>query len=144
MEFYSLYLLLRCAKEFGHGKIKSMGFSDTEHLICTFLLGHDYTSQDDVADTLKLDKTTVAKALLSLEKKGFVKRTVNSQNRRKYALTLTKSGRDNIADIVDVYDAWFREVSACLTPQEQLEFQGYCDRLLAAAEKANKEINEIG
>jgi DNA-binding MarR family transcriptional regulator len=144
VQFHSLYLLLRCAKEFGHGKIKSMGFSDTEHLICTFLLGHDHASQDDVADALKLDKTTVAKALLSLEKRGFVERAVNSQNRRKYALTLTNSGRDSISDIVDVYDAWFREVSACLTHQEQLQFEEYCGRLLTVAEKLNKESNEIG
>lgn len=139
MEFHSMYLLLRCAKEFGHGKIKSMGFSDTEHLICTFLLGHDCTSQDDVADTLKLDKTTVAKALSSLERKGFVERTVNRKNRRKYVLALTQGGRDSISDIVDVYESWFREVGACLTPNEQMQFQDYCNRLLIAAEKMNKE-----
>jgi DNA-binding MarR family transcriptional regulator len=141
MRFDNLYLLLRYAKAFGHSQIRGMGVTDTEHLICTFLLGHCDASQDNVADALKLDKTTVARALLSLEKKGYVKRCVNAANRRKYVLALTPSGRENIADIVDVYDAWLEKVSSCLGAREQAQFEESCTKLLTAAEALNKEIN---
>src|SRR5690606_3806671 len=115
MRFHNLYLLLRNGKEYCHSHIKNIGLSDTEHMICTFLLGHCGGSQDDVAEALKLDKTTVARALLSLEKKGYVERSINSDNRRKYILTLTKKGKESISEIADIYDVWLSKVLSCLS-----------------------------
>jgi DNA-binding MarR family transcriptional regulator len=135
-----LYLLLRYAKEFCHSQIKNIGVSDTEHLICTFLLGHYGGSQDDVAEALKLEKATVARALLSLEKKGYVERSINSDNRRKYILTLTQFGKESIAEVSDIYDVWLQKISSCLTEQEQKQFDEYCKRLLIVSEELCKEI----
>ncbi|NLK75625.1 MAG: MarR family transcriptional regulator [Clostridiales bacterium] len=140
MRFHNLYLLLRNGKEFCHSHIKNIGISDTEHIICTYLLGHCGGSQDDVAEALKLDKTTVARALLSLEKKGYVERSINSNNRRKYILTLTQKGKENISDIADIYDVWLRKISSCLTEEEQKNFDEYCKRLLIKSEELCKEI----
>lgn len=140
MRFHNLYLLLRNAKEFCHSQIKTIGLSDTEHMICTFLMGHCGGSQDDVAEALKLEKATVARALLSLEKKGYVVRSINRDNRRKYILTLTQFGKESIADVADIYDVWFHKISSCLSEQELKQFDEYCKRLLLASEDLNKEI----
>lgn len=140
MRFHNLYLLFRNAKEYCHSQIKNIGVSDTEHLICTFLLGHYGGSQDDVADALKLEKATVARALSSLEKKGFVERSINSGNRRKYILTLTQSGKDSISEVADIYDVWLSKISSCLTEQEQKQFDEYCNRMLTASEELYEEI----
>lgn len=140
MQFHNLYILLRYAKEFCHNQIKNIGVSDTEHMICIFLLGHCGGSQDDVAEALKLEKATVARALLSLEKKGYVERSVNLNNRRKYTLTLTQSGRESIANVADIYDVWFDKISSCLTEQEQKQFDEYCKRMLLVSEELCKEI----
>lgn len=140
MRFHNLYLLLRNAKEFCHSQIKNIGVSDTEHMICTFLLGHCGGSQDDVAEALKLEKATVARALSSLEKKGYVERSINSDNRRKYILTLTQLGKESIAEVADIYDVWLHKISSCLTEQEQKQFDEYCKRLLIVSEELCKEI----
>jgi DNA-binding MarR family transcriptional regulator len=139
MRFHNLYLLLRNSKEFCHSHIKEIGLSDTEHMICTFLLGHCGGSQDDVAEALKLDKTTVARAVSSLERKGYVERSINSDNRRKYILTLTQKGKESISVIADIYDVWLHKISSCLTEQEQKNFDEYCKRLLIKSEELNKE-----
>lgn len=141
IKFQNLHLLHRYAKEYGHSQIKRIGMSDTEHMICTYLLGHIEASQDDVAEALKFDKTTVAHALSSLEKKGYVERSINSVNRRKYILTLTQAGKESIAEIADIYDVWIRKISSCLTVEEQQQFDEYCKRLLTASEELYKEIN---
>lgn len=140
MRFHNLYLLLRNAKEFCNIHIKIVGLSATEHMICTFLLGHYGGSQDDVAEALKIEKATVARALSSLEKKGYVERSVNSDNRRKYILTLTQTGKESIAEVADIYDVWLHKISSCLTEQEQKQFDEYCNRLLIASEELYKEI----
>lgn len=144
MQFHDLYLLLRNAREFCHEQIKKIGVSDTEHMICSFLLGHCGGSQDDVSEALKLDKATVARALLSLENKGYVERSINPGNRRKYILTLTQLGRDSIAEVSDIYDIWLQKISSCLSEQEQKQFDEYCKRLLIASDELSKENEQNG
>ena len=83
MNFNHLNLLLRYAKEYGHSRIREIGVTDTEHLICAFIYGHSNSSQDDVAAALKLDKTTVARAINTLDLKGYIDRKPKPLNRRK-------------------------------------------------------------
>lgn len=138
MDFHNLSLLTKYAREYGHSKIRIVGMSDTEHTICTFLFGHDGMSQDDVCEALRLDKATVARALMTLEEKGFVNRVPNVENRRKNLLSITAEGKRSIADVVHIYDEWFAQISACLSPEEQQYFDEYCGRLLAAARKISE------
>ena len=133
MDFTHLNLLLKYAKEYGHQRIRVLGMSDTEHTICTFLFGHPEVSQDDVAQNLRLDRTTVARALQTLESKGYVARRPNEENRRKNVLSLTSSGKRSISEVVDLYDQWLSEISACLTQAEQEQFDQSCIRMLSAA-----------
>ncbi len=139
MDFYKLNLLTKYAREYGHNKIRIVGMSDTEHTICTFLFAHDGVSQDDVCDALRLDKATVARALLTLEEKSFVSRTQNPNNRRKNLLSITEEGKKSIADVVHIYDEWFAHISDCLSAEEQRRFDDYCGRLLDNAREINNE-----
>lgn len=142
MNFNHLNLLFKYAKEYGHEKIRVLGMSDTGHTICTFLFGHTDVSQDDVAQALRLDRTTVARALLTLENKGFVRRRPNPENRRKNLLSLTDAGRENIAAVVGLYDRWLAKISGCLSDSEQKQFDEFCTRLLAAAKAASAETDD--
>lgn len=73
MDYQKLNLLFRFNKDFSHEKIRMQDLSDTECMICSFISSHKNCSQDDVATALKTDKTTVGKALASLEKKNWKK-----------------------------------------------------------------------
>lgn len=139
MNFHNLSLLIKYAKEYGHEKIRVAGMSDTEHTICTFLLGHDGVSQDEVSDALKLDKTTLTRALQTLEEKNFVKRRQNPNNRRKNQLSLTQDGKNSISDVADIYDEWFAKISCSLSAEEQACFDDCCCRLLLEAQKFCEE-----
>lgn len=139
MDFNTISLLLKYAREYGHTKIREVGISDTEHIICTFLYFHSDSYQDMIANSLKLDKTTVAKAILSLEERGLIKRMQNPYNRRKNILNITGDGKETISDVVGVYDEWLEKIEACLSNEEKEQFHDYCTRLL---EKA-KEISGI-
>ncbi len=141
MDFSKLYALTKYAKIYGHHQFKKIGVSDTEHLICAFVFGHSNASQDDVAEALKLDKTTVARALLTLEKKGYVERTPNPENRRKNIIYITELGKENISDVINIYDTWLDKISKALEPEEWEQFEDYCQRLLSVAEQVNKEVD---
>ena len=139
MGFHSINRLWRYAKEYGHNRIRNAGVSDTEYQICAFVHFHHDMSQDAVASALCLDKTTVAKALLSLEGKGYIQREQNPENRRKNILSITDQGRTTIADVVDVYDLWTDAVYSCLTLEEQEAFEEYLVRMIEKARQLSDE-----
>lgn len=135
MDFATIGLLSKYAKDYGHAKIREAGVSDTEHMICTFLYFHRDAYQDMVANSLMLDKTTVAKAMVSLEERGLIKRMQNPGNRRKNILNITDAGKETIADVVDIYDVWLEAVGSCLSVEEKEQFHALCLRLLHKAKE---------
>ena len=135
MDYQTLNLLFRCNKRFSHERIRRQELSDTECMLCSYIYSHEGCSQDDAATALKADKTTVGKALASLEKKSCVVRTQDGADRRIKRLSLTDAGHDRISELVDLHDRWLSEIMSCLTAEEQKQFENYCERLLAAAEK---------
>lgn len=134
MNYQTFNLLFRCSKEFSHDKIRLQDLSDTECMICSFIYSHQNCSQDDVSVALKMDKTTVGKALASLEKKACVVRTQDAIDKRVKRLSLTSSGKERIAQLVDIHNSWLSQIMNCLTEEEQIQFENYCNRLLVAAE----------
>lgn len=135
MDYQILNLLFRCNKEFSHEKIRLQELSDTECMICSYILSNEGSSQDDVANALKIDKTTVGKALMSLERKECVSRIQDAADKRVKRLWLTETGKNRISKLADLHDNWLREVMSCLNPDEQRQFEDYCTRLLTTAEK---------
>ena len=135
MDYQTLNLLFRCNKAFSHEKIRLQELSDTECMLCSYIYSHENCSQDDVASALKTDKTTVGKALATLEKKNCVMRVQDNKDKRIKRLSLTKAGRQKVAELVDLHNNWLAEIMTCLTNEEQKQFENYCERLLAAAEK---------
>ncbi len=138
MDYQILNLLFRCNKEFSHEKIRRQNFSDTECMICSYIYSNENCSQDDVSVALKADKTTVGKALMSLENKGCVVRTQDEADKRIKRLSLTYVGREKVAELVDIHNNWLQDIMTCLSKEEQKHFENYCERLLVAAEKLTR------
>ncbi len=134
MDYQKLYLLIQCNKKFSHAKIRLQDLSDTECMLCTYIYFHPNCSQEDAAVSLKADKTTVGKALTSLECKNCVVRTQDTADKRIKRLSLTDLGQRKIETLVNLHNNWLHEVMSCLSAEEQQQFEHYCDRLLAAAE----------
>ncbi|MBO2516639.1 MAG: hypothetical protein CW338_05070 [Clostridiales bacterium] len=137
MDYSVLNLLYRCSREFSHEKTRRSDLSDTECMICSYVFSHAGCSQDEIASALRIDKTTVAKALLSLEKKGCVERAACADDRRRNSISLTARGGERIAGLMDIHNEWLSKVLACLSEDEQRRFEDYCVRLLTAAEKVS-------
>ena len=139
MDYQILNLLFRCNKEFSHEKIRKQELSDTECMICSYVYSHESCSQDDVSTAMKTDKTTVGKALVSLESKACVVRTQDEKDKRIKRLSLTELGREKVAELIDIHNNWLSDIMTCLSEEEQKQFENYCERLLAAAEKLTND-----
>jgi DNA-binding MarR family transcriptional regulator len=76
-------------------------------------------SQQELADRLMLEKSTVSRMVADLEQKGLVERERDPANRRTYRLRLTDKGRMFHAHIADVYGGRFHQWIAALTDAER-------------------------
>lgn len=130
MNFHTMHLLYSYHKEFSRKKNREKNLSDTESMICSFILSHKDCSQDDVVSALRADKTTVAKALYNLEEKGCLVRTQDAVDRRIKRLSLTSLGSDTISELKDMHEHWLQSITSCLTPEEKLSFETIGQKLL--------------
>lgn len=135
MEFGTLDMLIKCGKQFRHERMRERGLSETECMLCSFAYAHPGCSQDDASRGLMIDKTTVAKAMLTLERKGLIEREQNGEDRRRKSLRLTERGQERVSAVIGLHDRWMKEVLSCLEPQEQAQFEEYCRRLQRRAEE---------
>jgi len=144
MDYQMLHLLLRYGKDYAHRRIKEKGFTDTEHMICSFVYVHENCSQDDIAKALHMDKTTVGKAVDALVGKGRLLRTQSGTDRRKNVLLLTEEGKNSIADILSINDEWVQSIVSVLSKEEQTRFMEYLSRVLKAAVTICEKGEETG
>ena len=134
MDYQLINLLYRCSREYSHKKLRIRDLSSTESMLCSYVFSHPDCSQEQAASTLKIDKTTVAKALYTLESKGFIIRASDPVDRRRKQLRLTDSGTREVSSVVELHNNWLSQVKSCLSKDEQARFEDYCKRLLTAAE----------
>ncbi len=139
MDFNKFTLFFRCGREYGRAVTKDLGVNDTEYTICAFLNFYPDAPQELISKSYMLDKTTVAKALQSLEQRGLITRAVNPKNRRQNLINLTAAGKELIKDSANVYDDWVEKVSKALSEDEQATFEAMLDKLLAEAMRLKDE-----
>lgn len=94
-------------------------------------------TQDEIAGQAHIDKGTVARAVKKLEDGGFIARTPDPRNRRRYLLTLTEKGTTTLPEIIEIEQAWESLISAGLSGAERARLREDMRRL------ANNSIEKI-
>ena len=75
-------------------------------------------SQQDLADRLRLEKSTVSRMAADLERKGLLVRERDPDNRRLYRLRLTDKGRAMHRGMAAAFHAQYVQLVALMTPAE--------------------------
>ena len=75
-----------------------------------FIYDNPNCSQEDVVNMFCQSKGNIAKTLRKLEDKGFIRREVNPENRRKYMLNTTEKGRNLVPEYRRISKEWEMEV----------------------------------
>jgi DNA-binding MarR family transcriptional regulator len=75
-------------------------------------------SQRDLAERLRLEKSTVSRLAADLERAGLLARERDPDNRRLYRLRLTERGRAMHRHLRGAYDGHFHRWMEAMTPQE--------------------------
>ena len=107
----SLTFLQRQRKKFMSERLKPYGFVGTMYMILLHIGRHPGTTQDAIVSHMFIDKCNVARRTKKLEELGYIRREVDSNDRRQYNLYLTEKGEQ----ILPVIRGYIVEWSGYLT-----------------------------
>ncbi|HBI94397.1 MAG TPA: MarR family transcriptional regulator [Terrisporobacter glycolicus] len=79
----------------------------------------DGRNQEELAEVLKIDKGTTARAIKKLEENGFVRREKDENDKRSNRVYLTEEGKGVKNDIFFVLNKWDEKMSEQLNKEER-------------------------
>ena len=105
--------------KFCKGRLAPYQYVGAMHLIVAYVHKYPGSCQEDVAEFYSLDKASVARDALRLEKLGHMQRQVSPECRRQYCLYLTEPGREMAGVLRKIYAEFRERMLASLSPEEK-------------------------
>jgi DNA-binding MarR family transcriptional regulator len=109
--------------------------ADDLSMIQTRLLGilrDREPSMQELARLLELDKSSVTGLVDRAEKRGLVVRTIDTDDRRAFRVSLTTAGRKMIERVATAFREDIEAIAACLSPADQIGLSGLVSRIVVA------------
>ena len=79
----------------------------------------DGRNQEELAEVLKIDKGTTARAIKKLEESGFIRREKDEKDKRSNRVYLTEEGKEMKDNILFVLNQWDKKMSEQLDEEER-------------------------
>jgi MarR family transcriptional regulator, transcriptional regulator for hemolysin len=102
---------------------------DRYYSILYFLSGNDGCCQQDICDSLAIDKSAMVKVMDHLITKGYVERRVNPVDRREHFILLTRKGRQQTKRVVSEFRKLDRQMFSGISATVKRGFIVLLDRL---------------
>ncbi|MEV6151640.1 MarR family transcriptional regulator [Nonomuraea sp. NPDC052129] len=110
--------------------LEPYGIDGRELAVLSVLDGLEALSQQEAAQRLKVDRTTMVALVDALEVKGLVSRRPHPADRRKNMVELTQKGRDTLRDGVRAAEEAERRFLARLPDDDARLLRELLDRLV--------------
>lgn len=105
-----------------NARLMQIGLSNAQSGLLELLYYNGKMTQADLCEELKLDKSTVAKALDRMEQNGLVTKTVNPDDSRSFLVSPTQKAIETIPMAQAVLSSWTEDVTSGMTKKEQERF----------------------
>jgi len=119
-------LVARAADE--HAARNRLGVG--QHLVLKMLAAVGPCSQQSLAEQLRIDRSVMVGIADDLERAGLARRERNPNDRRAYAVSITKAGRRTLAAAETTMPEFIDHTFAALTPAERTQLTTLLAKLL--------------
>lgn len=99
-------VIYRYSQIYINNKLEKHGIGSGQYTFLVSLYECDGVSQEQLANELKIDKGTVARAINKLEVQGFVERKININDKRAYQIYITQKGYSIKEELDSILDSW--------------------------------------
>lgn len=101
-------------------RLEAYRIGSGQHVFLMILSRNDGISQEQLSEHMRIDKATTAKAIKKLENEGYIRREVDSRDKRAYKVFLTSKGVEVIPVIKEAIEDWERMVTNNIPESEQV------------------------
>lgn len=101
------------------GKLREFGINAGQFPPLMCICDHPGFTQDQIADEVRIDKSTVAKVIKQLIESGFVRREENPADKRSYFVFPTEKARETYPKIAEEKRRWHESLLENLTEAER-------------------------
>ena len=131
----------RCSILFKNGKLEHEGLNAYQHVYIRNICREPGISQDCLAKSIYVNKSSVTRQLALLEQNGFIYRTPGEKDKRVMQVFPTQKALDILPEVKRLSAEWENYITAGLTEEERGFFLSILERMMAkSAEKVNEEI----
>lgn len=120
-----------------NSKLSPLGLSSAKAMFLFCLYDHKQMSQVEICRELDMDKSTVAKMLMRLEKDGFVTKSVNPDDVRSFLVALTDKATALVPRAREIHENWLNEITSKLTDLEKRNFFELMEKVADTINKAS-------
>lgn len=118
---HNILRIERCFQTFRRQQLRDTDTTPVQQLLISCICRHPGKSQDEYAEFLCLDKTTVAHHLLKLEKLGYVDRQVSPEDGRARCIFPTPAAQELYPRIHESYEVFTSALLIGLSEEDQKE-----------------------
>jgi Transcriptional regulators len=115
---------------------KDLSFSDSIFLIN--IGENEGISQEEIADSLAIDKAAIARSIKSMEKKGYIKVKKSENDKRMKELYLSETGNELFRYMLDLHEEWLKQVLGDLDSNEIKNFAQIISHISEKAKNIKK------
>lgn len=120
-------------------RIAHLGLGASTIPAITFLYENEGASQDALAESLQFNKSSAARAVLRLEKEGYLTRTVDPANRRRNVLSTTEKARLVKDEIYRILKGLTDDVYADFSDEEIEQYFHLTEKISARVVQMQRE-----
>ncbi len=103
-------------------EIEKLGITGSQYRFLGAIIREEGIIQEELANNIHLNESTITRTLKKLEDAGMVHREVDENNRRKKIITVTEKGRDAVDKIRKLDEEWDDKIRS-LSPSEKTELK---------------------
>jgi DNA-binding MarR family transcriptional regulator len=100
--------------------------------------GQEHFSQCEICDFLTTSASVVSRFVDEIEKRGFVVRTIDAENRRKNIVALTDVGKEKAEALEKRANEIYDEMLSCLGEDERAELFNVIEKMVMGIEGGKK------
>ena len=130
--------IYRCGALYRTVRLESDGLNGLQTAFLMNICSNEGTTQEKIARSLYIHKSTVTRQLAALEEKGFIERRVDENDKRNMLVFPTEKAKEILPKIKLVFREWGGDLTEELTEEEKRNMEGILAKL---ADRAKKSVS---
>lgn len=135
--FYSIERTIKTYRKFSrHNFLKVVDdITIDQKLILQYLNDHPELSQNEIAELVFKDNASLTRMIELMVKKGFLRRSINPEDRRRFNIELTAKGKEILEKLAPVIVENRKKAFAGISEEELTQLQRTLDKILTNLNK---------